>query len=206
MRIPSIRSPINWRRARDGTNGGLAAIDPGRRQALKHAAALTVGAVGVTIANAGNGLGRLASPTPTPTLTPEPIPTTTFSLYGRDVRLLGGARRPGVLPLQGERAAAVGSLFKSPDGDEAGRYQAACFFGDERASRLEMHAFELPDGLILGLGSASFGEGLFAVVGGTGRYAGAAGSYTAVQRIREIGGDGSAEFTFTLTGGVRDAG
>ena len=42
-------------------------------------------------------------------------------------------------------------------------------------------------------------EGSYAIVGGTGRYAGASGTYTARQSLRELGGDGTAEFTLNLT-------
>ena len=36
------------------------------------------------------------------------------------------------------------------------------------------------------------------MIGGTGRYAGATGSYVARQSLREHGGEGTAEFTLTL--------
>ena len=39
---------------------------------------------------------------------------------------------------------------------------------------------------------------LYAIVGGTGRYHGASGSYVASQRPAGAGGDGSADFTFML--------
>ncbi|MCA1844417.1 MAG: hypothetical protein LC792_14755, partial [Actinobacteria bacterium] len=43
----------------------------------------------------------------------------------------------------------------------------------------------------------------FAVIGGTGRYAGARGSYAVRQGYRELGGDGTAEVTMQfLTGEV----
>ena len=59
----------------------------------------------------------------------------------------------------------------------------------------------LQDGTIHGLGSVMRGaEGHFVILGGTGRYAGAQGSYVARQSARELGGDGTAEFRLTLAG------
>ena len=69
------------------------------------------------------------------------------------------------------------------------------------ASSLEIHTFALKDGTIHGLGSAARGaEGHFVILGGTGRYAGASGSYVARQSSRELGGNGTAEFHLTLAG------
>ena len=48
------------------------------------------------------------------------------------------------------------------------------------------------------LSSASAAENVYAVVGGTGRYAGARGSYTARQHPQELEGDGTAEFALRL--------
>ena len=66
---------------------------------------------------------------------------------------------------------------------------------------LELHTFVLPEGTIIGSGTANAAidsEGHFAIIGGTGRYQGAKGSYTARQSYRELGGDGVATFTLTL--------
>jgi len=49
------------------------------------------------------------------------------------------------------------------------------------------------------MGSVLPGESLFAIVGGTGRYAGARGSYVASQHLRELGGDGTAHFVLNLS-------
>ena len=51
---------------------------------------------------------------------------------------------------------------------------------------------------IFGVGAGALGPATFAVIGGTGRYSGATGSYVARQSRRELGGDGTAEFTLTL--------
>jgi len=66
------------------------------------------------------------------------------------------------------------------------------------AASLEVHSFNLADGTIAGVGSTRQGESVFAIVGGTGRYAGVSGSYIARQQPLEVGGDGTAEFTLTM--------
>ena len=63
---------------------------------------------------------------------------------------------------------------------------------------VEMHTFVFPEGTIVGMGTSLFGEAAFAIVGGTGIYAGAQGSYVATQRLREQGGNGTADINMTL--------
>ena len=63
---------------------------------------------------------------------------------------------------------------------------------------LRDYTFKLADDAIFGMGSASDSGGVFTVVGGSGRFATARGSYTAEQSAYESGGDGTARFEFTL--------
>ena len=65
---------------------------------------------------------------------------------------------------------------------------------------VEVHTFVFPKGTIVGMGTSVHGEAAFAIVGGTGIYAGAQGSYVAKQRLREQGGNGTAEFTHDPSG------
>jgi hypothetical protein len=67
---------------------------------------------------------------------------------------------------------------------------------------LQLQTLDLLDGTIVGIGAGGVHENPFAIVGGTGRYAGLRGTYVARQSPREHGGDGTAEFG----GGVRDRG
>lgn len=135
-----------------------------------------------------------------------PAPITTLTLYGRRWHMHSPeSRTPGRLPVRGDRLSMFGELSRKRDGKKAGEFYSAYFSlnspfgpGPAAAAGLELHTFNLDDGTILGLGSHWGEEGLYAVVGGTGRYAGAKGSYVARQRPHELGGDGTADFVLTL--------
>lgn len=66
---------------------------------------------------------------------------------------------------------------------------------------VEHHVLTFPAGTLVGSGTSGHHgrDGVFAVLGGTGEYAGARGSYTATQRLPHHGGDGTAVFDFTLS-------
>ena len=73
---------------------------------------------------------------------------------------------------------------------------------DVAAAAMEMHHFNLADGTIVGMGTiGGFHDvtSVHAIIGGTGRYDGASGSYTARQSPVELGGDGTADFSFNIT-------
>jgi hypothetical protein len=66
-------------------------------------------------------------------------------------------------------------------------------------TKLEQHALQLPAGGIYGSGTTDAdGAGLFAVTGGTGRYAASRGSYRFTQSVEGLGGNGTATFVLTL--------
>jgi hypothetical protein len=101
---------------------------------------------------------------------------------------------------------AYGDLH-APDADErVGGFFAAYFSIPEagsggRFASMEQHTFNLRDGSIIGAGTTQPGldsEDEFAIVGGTGRYAGARGTYSVRQSHQEFGGDGTALITFKL--------
>jgi hypothetical protein len=125
-------------------------------------------------------------------------------LHGRNWRLDGGDRRPGERIRPGDRGTVYGDLVELPSGRRVGT-----FFGTRSAvdsngglvadGSLELHTFRLEGGTLLGMGSTIGGESIFSIVGGTGAYAGARGAYSGRQGLRELGGDGTAEFTLTLT-------
>src|SRR5262249_56013857 len=107
-------------------------------------------------------------------------------------------------PRAGSRHTAYAELLDRPGGTAVGDFTAAHLALDSPfagASSLEIHTFNLADGTIHGLGSAARGaDGHFVILGGTGKYAGATGSYLARRLPRELGGNGTAEFHLTLAG------
>jgi hypothetical protein len=125
------------------------------------------------------------------------------SLHGRRWRLETSGRRPGEAIQPGDHGVVHGELLDGPKGRVVGQ-----FFGSRLAfvpmpgaratAGVEVHTFVLTGGTIVGMGTSLPGRSVFAVVGGTGAYAGATGSYAAIQRLREQGGNGTAEFKLSL--------
>ena len=164
-----------------------------RRSMLGRGALLVAGALGFSgarraeTARAARGMGT----------------GTELRLYGRHLHLHAPSRRSGEVPAKGDRHSAYAELLDRPRGVVVGHFTAAHLTHESPfaavASSLEIHTFSLKDGTIHGLGSASRGlDGHFVILGGTGRYAGAQGSYVARQHPRELGGNGTAEFHLTL--------
>ena len=126
-------------------------------------------------------------------------------LYGRNFHLHSPSNRAGQVPENGDRHSAYGELLDRPGGTVVGHFTAAHLTHQSpfaaAASSLEIHTFTLKGGTIHGLGTVARGaEGHFVILGGTGRYSGARGSYVARQGSRELGGNGTAEFLLTLAG------
>jgi hypothetical protein len=127
-------------------------------------------------------------------------------LAGREWHLFAQNRLRGEPPQQGDQVAVYGELYRT-DAKVGEFYSSGLQLGaplgisDLAAGAMEVHTFNLTDGTILGMGSSSAiigAESVFAIVGGTGRYAGATGSYTARQDPHELGGSGTADFVFQL--------
>ena len=144
-----------------------------------------------------------------PARTAEIIAGVPLVLHGVRWRLTSQDVRRGELPPPGVRMLARGELMDKPSrGRKLGDFFATCVrlntpgkVAPHEPGSLELHTFLFPDGSIVGSGVASAGaesEGHFAIVGGTGRYHGARGSYVARQSHSDLGGDGTATFTFTL--------
>jgi hypothetical protein len=176
-----------------------------RRGALKSGVALLAGAVGLEVV--GRTRDAAAEPLPLP-LPAASRTATTVTLHARHLRAVPVGGRPGMpvengarltllADLVDARGAAVGSLTG------LSHCTAAPLSSDDSpVGAVEMHTLTLRDGTILAMGTApavAWGTGAFAVVGGTGRYAGATGSYVAEQQT-DAGGQGCARFTLTLIG------
>ena len=70
---------------------------------------------------------------------------------------------------------------------------------NDASAIVEQHVFVLHDGTIAGSGQRAGVTGTFAVTGGSGRYTGAQGTYTARIDAVGTGGTGSAQFDFSLS-------
>ena len=163
-----------------------------RRQILSGMAVFGVGAAagGAVLANADGSDGSGGSNT-------QPSGRSRLSLTLRSDRLVSSVpgRVAGELRPAGKAPATRGDVFDT-GGSHVGQFSSAAVPG--AAGALMLHTFELADGTILGMGSGPLSEATYAVVGGTGRFQGAAGSYVARQHPRDLGGDGSAEFVLDL--------
>jgi hypothetical protein len=159
---------------------------------------------GLLVAAGVLGLGGAVRQSSKPETSTVAQPRTELKLYGRQYHLHAPMRRAGELPQKGDRHSAYAELLDDPEGAAVGHFSAAHLSLDSpfaAKSSLEIHTFDLTDGTIHGLGSAVRGaDGQFLVLGGTGRYAGATGTYLARQLPRELGGDGTAEFHLTIAG------
>jgi hypothetical protein len=132
----------------------------------------------------------------------------TVALYGSSWHLFSPGAPSGSLPVPGERRTASGSLSAEPGGDPIGEFHGVFTAlrepgqaGRRGIATLEQHTFVLAGGTLIGSGAGTQGldePDTFAIVGGTGCYAAARGTYVARQRPLEFGGDGTAEFILTI--------
>jgi hypothetical protein len=160
--------------------------EPPRRALLQKGAALTLGAIGLS----GAGLAAETRPE-------------------SDLRLLA-RRRSQAAPGRSHKAASAsvapsyGELRSEVDGPAVGTFHAASLGatlvpGVPRGPRLELQTFTLEDGMLFGLGAAGAdGTRTCAVLGGTGRFAGAHGTYLERETDDPRAGRGVSEFLFRL--------
>jgi hypothetical protein len=175
-----------------------------RRGALKSGVALLAGVVGLEVAGRARD-GAAASPPPPQAPSPS---ATTLVLEARGLHAMPVGGRVGAPVERGERLTLHADLLHGGGGGPAGTLTgvshctAAPLSSDgSPVGALEMHTLALRDGTIVGMGTSpavAAGAAAFAVVGGTGRYAGARGSYLAEQQTDAAGGPGCARYTLTL--------
>ncbi len=169
-----------------------AATGLSRRDMMKRGLALLGAALGV------HAVGKLD---------PADLPAA-VTVLGVNFRL--SRTSGGPLPQRGDPAVATGQLVDA-SGEVIGAFHgtrvavdAPGAVGIDAPVALEWHTLTLPGGTLFGTGAASHSVDhgdTYAIVGGTGRYAGASGSYIAYLRHRELGGDGTAEFSINVLNG-----
>ena len=132
---------------------------------------------------------------------PSPSGSSTMRLLGRGWHV---DAKDGKVPLKGERFTVYGELTDAK-GDKVGEFFSQNVGVDspfqitgEGTGAFEIHTLTLPGGTIVGVGVGGGTERSYAIVGGTGKYAGARGSYLARQNTYGLGGDGKAEILLTL--------
>jgi len=126
---------------------------------------------------------------------------TTMRLLGRGWHV---DAKDGKLPSKGERYSVYGELTDGK-GDKVGEFFSQNVGVDspfqitgEGLGAFEIHTLSIPGGTIVGVGVGGGRERSYAIVGGTGKYTGARGSYLARQDTYGLGGDGKAEILLTL--------
>jgi hypothetical protein len=165
-----------------------------RGGALKRLALVAGGAVGLGFAGKKAFVDEPQAATATPVS--RGGTSQTIVLQGHQWRMNTPGVKPGEMPGPADLPAPFGR-FVDASGKDLGAFSAANLAG--AAGAIQLHTFDLVDGTILGIGAGGVHENPYAIVGGTGRFAGARGTYVAQQSPRELGGDGTAEFTLTLT-------
>jgi len=165
---------------------------PKRRTLLQRGLMLLTGALGMgTVAHKVEGAES-----------PAPKTDPTLRLHGR--RGQAPSRLPGK---SGERLVRYGELLDGPDGKRIGQFFTSGFcletpFGPQpvAASNLEFQTFQLPEGTLFGIGAAGPGaERTLAILGGTGRFSAARGSYVEREVPSPTPGRDAVEFVLSLT-------
>jgi hypothetical protein len=163
---------------------------------LLFAGALGAGAAGSTLLS-GTRAQTLALPVSAASaLTPgQPSSASpaTLTLHVRDVRFTSPDLKPGALPDSGVLVSPHGELLDD-GGAVVGRLSGGVLPGS--GGQIAVQRFELNDGVLIGMGSGRLDGAEYSLVGGTGRYAGAIGSYTTGIEPGERGRD--AEFVISL--------
>jgi len=122
-----------------------------------------------------------------------------IELFGRGWTAHADDLKFGELPKAGERYAVYGDLADGPNGKKVGDFASAVFTLAAYGSTVELHTLNLTGGSIIGMGSGTGAKRTFAIVGGTGEYTGARGSYVVEQDIYGFGGTGTAKLSLMLT-------
>lgn len=170
-----------------------------RRTLLRQGLLMIAGALGLVAAEQRPGGQASAAPSRAEAMPP------TLRLYGR-------WRPQAQPPLLGRRSdgdhlVAYGDVLDAPEGAVIGRFCTNGFcpetpFGHALAAlpTIQFQTLALKDGTVFGMAAApNAGEQSYAILGGTGRFAGVRGTYTSRKRSAEPTGHGGVEFLLTFT-------
>lgn len=163
-----------------------------RRRVLATGLAVLGGAAGLSLAGGGQAA---AAGTRVVRLTADQV---TGQIAGRQLDEAAAI---------GDTIITSGRLINS-QGIGTGRYSSVATllaigtrFDRPAVATMQQHVLVLPGGTLIGSGTANAdGAGVFAILGGTGSYNGFRGSYTTVQSVAGLGGNGTARFVLTLIG------
>jgi hypothetical protein len=149
---------------------------------------------GVAAGIAGAGaVGLKAATVPSAASPGRPLPRV---VHGRDWRIVFAGLPHGTAPGPSTPRLPTGRLVDG-DGAHLGMLESSLLPSVGGVTHL--HRLDLGDGGLIAVGPGGSDDATFAIVGGTGRYRGATGTYHAAQRPREHGGDGTATLTFDIT-------
>ena len=176
-----------------------------RRTLLRRGLLVIAGTLGLVAAERRPGGDAVAAP---------PLPQPGHLVAAGTLRLYARSWRPQIQPASPARTAeadhlvAYADLFDAPDGAVVGRVCTNGFcpqtpFGHAvtAAPTIEFQTLALKSGSIFGIGAAGLDAGAhesYAVVGGTGEFAGVRGMYT-VRAVADSPRRGTVQFTLTLT-------
>jgi hypothetical protein len=174
-----------------------------RRTVLQRGLVLIAGALGLPLAAPEARSEALPPP-------PSPPPATpggkTLQFYARRLLVHCPGQKPGEFHARSGRLHSHGELLDRPGGARVGEFSATCLgpessFGCAGTDHaVELQTLKVADGTLFGIGSAgpaAEGERAHAILGGTGRFAGAQGSYV-IRQSPAGRGEESFEFLITL--------
>ena len=169
-----------------------------RRQLLTGLALLGAGAAAGTATGIAVKEITAQPAVPAPAIPAPAVPAalTAMTLHAQRVAIEVVGQEPGKLPPVGAPFTARGAVVDGA-GASLGSFAITPLPGG--APGLQLHTFELEGGTLMGMGLATGGEGTFAIIGGTGRYQAAGGTYTA--RVgADRNGRPTAQFDLSLRG------
>jgi hypothetical protein len=160
---------------------------------------MSVGAAGALLQSGSRqppaAVPASAATIPLTTVAISDIRPTELALFVRNIRATAPGHTPGQMPVAGAMAAPHGRLVDS-GGSEMGMFSGGLLPGS--AGQIAFQRFVFTNGTLIGMGSGALAGEEYAVVGGTGIYAGAIGTYRTQLHLGSHGTD--AEFTFNISG------